>query len=170
MSKTKYKLDNIDKKIIDIVQNEPLITHTDISKQVERSQPTIGMRIERLEDMGLLDFQAGLNVKAADLCYARVEIVTNHPEDIFEIVEKCPFMVNAFRLSGNTNVSVILANSEMKHLDMIVNHHFRNNPIVKKTSMNIITEVEKDFVLPMEYDFSKCDCELKEECMKSLDF
>jgi Lrp/AsnC family leucine-responsive transcriptional regulator len=170
MSKAEYKLDNIDRKIIDIVQKEPLITHTDISKQVERSQPTVGMRIERLEDLGLLDFQAGLNVKAADLCYARVEIVTDHPQKIFDIVEKCHFMVNAFRLSGTTNVSVIIANSKMEHLDMLVNHHFRNNPIVKKASMNIITDVEKNFVLPMEYDFEECDCELKEVCIKSWNF
>lgn len=170
MSKAKYQLDNIDRKIIDIVQKEPLINHTDISKQVERSQPTIGMRIERLEEMGLLDFQAGLNIKAADLCYARVEIITDHPEEIFEIVENCPFMVNAFRLSGNTNVSVIIVNNKMEPLDMLVNHHFRNNPIVKKASMNIITDVEKEFVLPMEYDFSECDCELKEKCKKSWDF
>ncbi len=167
MSKANYKIDKIDRKIIDIVQNEPLITHTDISKQVERSQPTIGMRIERLKDMGLLNFQAGLNVKNADLCYARVEIKTDQPDKIFDIVERCPFMVNAFRLSGDINVSVMMANSKMEHLDMLVNHHFRNNPKVQKASMNIITDVERDFVLPMDYDFSKCDCDLKEECIKS---
>mgnify|MGYP006277538391 CR=1 FL=1 len=170
MSKAEYKLDNIDRKIIDIVQEEPLITHTDISKQVERSQPTVGMRIDRLEDMGLLDFQAGLNVKSADLCYARVEISTNEPDQIFDIVEQCPFMVNAFRLSGKTNVSVILANKEMEHLDMLVNHHFRNNPIVKNATMNIITDVERKFVLPMEYNFDECDCELKTQCINSWDF
>lgn len=163
-----YKLDDIDKKIIEIIQEEPTITHTDIAKRVERSQPTIGMRINRLKELGVLQFQAGLNLKIADMFYARAEIITDHPNELLDEIEKCHFMLNAFRLSGTTNVSVLIANPKIAFLDKLVNTKFRNNPLVKEVNMNIITDVVEDFVLPIDLDFDECKCELKEECAKSI--
>ncbi|TXT63655.1 MAG: hypothetical protein BAJALOKI3v1_330009 [Promethearchaeota archaeon] len=161
------KIDEIDKQIIEIIQKEPTITHTDIAKRVERSQPTIGMRINRLEELGILQFQAGLNLKVADMFYARAEINTDHPEDLLEQIDKCHFMLNAFRLSGTTNISVLLANSRISFLDKLVNFKFRDNPLVKEVQMNIITEVVEDFVLPIDLNFDECDCELRNECVNS---
>jgi len=163
-----YKLDDIDRKIIEIIQEEPTITHTDIAKRVERSQPTIGMRINRLEDLGVLQFQAGLNLKIADMFYAQVEIITDYPNELLGEIERCHFMLNAFRLSGTTNVSVLIANPKIAFLDKLVNTKFRNNPLVKEVNMNIITDVVEDFVLPIDLDFDECKCELKEECSKSI--
>lgn len=161
------KIDEIDKQIIEIIQEEPNITHTDIAKKIDRSQPTIGMRIDRLEKLGVLQFQAGLNLKVAEMFYARVELTTDHPEEILEVIDECHYMLNAFRLSGTTNMSALLANSEISNLDKLVNFKFRDNPLVKDVEMNIITDVVEDFVLPIDLNFDDCDCELKEECIKS---
>jgi len=54
-----FKIDEIDKNIIEIIQKDPMLTHTEIAKKVNRSQPTIGMRIRKLEKAGVLKFQAG---------------------------------------------------------------------------------------------------------------
>jgi len=167
MINDKNKIDEIDRRIIEIIQEEPNITHTDIAKRVDRSQPTIGMRINRLEELGVLQFQAGLNLKVADMFYARVEITTDHPEEILEQIDECHYMLNAFRLSGTTNVSALLTNSKISFLDKLVNYKFRDNPSVKEVKMNIITDVVEDFVLPIDLNFDDCDCELKEECIKS---
>ena len=51
-------MDEIDKKIVKILQNRPNISHTDIAKKVNRSQHTVGLRIKRLMKAELLDFQA----------------------------------------------------------------------------------------------------------------
>ena len=40
------EIDNIDKKIIQIIQKEPNITHTNLAKKIGVSQPTIGIRIK----------------------------------------------------------------------------------------------------------------------------
>lgn len=161
------KIDEIDRQIIEIIQAEPNITHTDIAKRIDRSQPTIGMRIDRLEKLGVLQYQAGLNLKVADMFYARAEIITDHPEELLEQIDACHYMLNAFRLSGTTNISVLLANPKIAFLDKLVNFKFRNNPLVEEVQMNIITEVVEDFVLPIDLNFDECDCELKEECIQS---
>jgi len=165
ISESSIKLDEIDREIINLIQTKPTITHTEISKNVDRSQPTVGLRIKKLEELGILQYQAGVNVRVADLIFARVEIQTNEPEKIIEIVKKCPFMLNAFRVSGNSNLSILLANSRLDHLDKIINVHFRNNPDVLTVHMDVITEVVKDFVLPFDMTCDHtCDCGLNVDC------
>lgn len=151
-------VDEIDKQIISIIQKDPTITHTDIAKRVDRSQPTIGLRIRKLEDAGLINFQAGLNLRVADVMIAQVKITTNNPEKILEKSKECPFMLNAFRLSGEDNIIILIANSTIKHLDQIVNEHFRRDPNVLKVKMDIITDVMKDFVLPLDINMEDCNC------------
>ena len=54
MISEKIGIDDIDCKIMDLIQKEPTLTHTEIAGHVNRSQPTIGMRIRRLEKIGIL--------------------------------------------------------------------------------------------------------------------
>ncbi len=151
-----FKIDEIDKNIIELIQREPLLTHTEIAKKVNRSQPTIGMRIRKLEKSGVLKFQAGVNVKTLDLILARVEIQTLNPDDIIALVKNCPYMLNAFRLSGTSNLSILVVSDKLAHLDDIVNHHFRKDPNILEVYMDIITDVTNDFVLPFDFNFERC--------------
>ncbi|MHA1350914.1 MAG: Lrp/AsnC family transcriptional regulator [Promethearchaeota archaeon] len=48
MISAKLKLDDIDRKIITLVQDDPNLTHTQIAEKISRSQPTVGMRIKSL--------------------------------------------------------------------------------------------------------------------------
>ncbi|MFX0007622.1 MAG: Lrp/AsnC family transcriptional regulator, partial [Candidatus Hermodarchaeota archaeon] len=108
MISEKIGIDDIDCRIMDLIQREPNLTHTEIAHYVNRSQPTVGMRIKKLENLGVLKYQAGINIKVADLCFARVELQTKNPRKVIEIVKKCPFMLNAFRLSGESNMSILM--------------------------------------------------------------
>ena len=95
-----FKIDDIDKSIIELIQKDPTLTHTEIAKRVDRSQPTIGMRIRKLEKAGVLKFQAGINVKTMDLILARVEIQTLEPNETIDE------MVN-FHFRKDPNVSSV---------------------------------------------------------------
>ena len=160
------KMDEIDKKIIALVQDQPNLTHTQIAEKVNRSQPTVGMRIRRLEEQGVLQFQAGINLKAADMYFARVELQTNNPDNIYEIVKKCPFMLNAFRLSGTTDMSIMMAGFNVEDIDKIANIHLRSNPDVMKVKIDLITDIMTDFIIPFDFNFSRCECKLDQHCWK----
>ncbi|TFG29200.1 MAG: Lrp/AsnC family transcriptional regulator [Promethearchaeota archaeon] len=159
-----FKMDEIDKKIITLVQEKPNLTHTQIAEKVDRSQPTVGMRIRRLEEQGVLQFQAGINLKAADMYFARVDVKTNYPSEIYELVQKCPFMLNAFRLSGNMEVSILMAGFSIEDIDKIVNTHLRSNSEVLMVSIDIITDIMKDFIIPFDFNLNKCECTLEHYC------
>ncbi|MHA1688879.1 MAG: Lrp/AsnC family transcriptional regulator [Promethearchaeota archaeon] len=158
------KIDEVDKKIIQIVQDQPHLTHTEIATRVNRSQPTVGMRIKRLEESGVLKYQAGINIKSTDLYYARVEIETKHTDKFLKKINKCPLMLNAFKLNGVRNLSIILASFNLENLDRIVNYHFRNNPDVISLRYDIIVDVLRDFVLPFNFQIDQCKCPLKSYC------
>ena len=145
-------IDEIDCQIMDLVQTSPNLTHAQIAEHVNRSQPTIGMRIKKLENLGVLKYQAGITLKNRDLCFARVDIQTNNPQESFEMVNKCPCMLNAFNLSGKKNISIIIVGLNLSILERIVNHHFRRNPAVTKVQMSLIIDVADDLVLPLNFN------------------
>ena len=90
MLSNNFSLDEIDKQIVEIVQKEPTLTHTKIAKKVHRSQPTIGHRIKKLEDSGVLQYQAGLNLKKLDFYFARVVIQTKDSFSLIQAIKECP--------------------------------------------------------------------------------
>jgi len=159
-----FKIDEIDRNIIEIIQKEPMLTHTEIAKKVNRSQPTIGMRIRKLEKSGVLKFQAGINVKNMDLILARVEVQTLKPEKTIKLVKNCPHMLNAFRLSGTSNISILIISNKLAHIDELVNHHFRKDPNISEVYMDVITDVINDFVLPFDFNFGCCGLTSNGQC------
>ena len=164
MISKKLKLDDIDKRIITLVQESPNLTHTQIAKKISRSQPTVGMRIKKLQKDGILQFQPGINFRKVDLHLAIVEVKSKNPEDILDMAKFCPFMLNAFKLSGEHNILILLASSKIEKLDIIINYHFRRNPDVSSVSMEIITEIAKDFILPIDFDSEDHDPNIEDGC------
>jgi DNA-binding Lrp family transcriptional regulator len=169
MISDKIGIDDIDCKIMDLIQKEPNLTHTEIANHVNRSQPTVGMRIKKLESLGVLKYQAGINMKVTDLYFARIEIQTNNPRKVIEIVKKCPFMLNAFRLSGDSNMSILIVGLSFKDLDHIVNLHFRNDPDICEAHIDIISEVVNDFVLPIDLNLKLGEYTLGQDCCEKCD-
>lgn len=164
MISEKLKLDNIDRQIITLVQEDPNLTHTQIAEKINRSQPTVGMRIKKLEKEGILQFQPGINFKKVDLFLATVEVNTKRPNVILDMAKFCPFMLNAFRLSGAHNICILIASSKLEKLDIIVNYHFRSNPDVQSVSMELVTDIAKDFILPIDFDSEEHTPTLEEGC------
>ncbi len=161
-------IDIIDCQIMDLIQKAPNLTHTEIATHVNRSQPTVGMRIRKLEKLGVLKYQAGINIKMADLCFARVELQTKNPRKAIEIVKNCRFMLNAFRLSGKSNISILIAALNYKDLDVVVNNHFRNNPDVISVHIDVIADVVNDFVLPIDLNFESEHLKLHNACCEEV--
>lgn len=164
MISEKLKLDEIDRQIITLVQKDPALTHTEIAEHINRSQPTVGMRIKKLEKNGVLQFQPGINFKRVDLNLAVIQVKANNPDELMEMAQYCPFMLNAFRLSGEHNLSILLTSSKLSKLDNIVNYHFRNNPAIQSASMELVIDIAKDFILPVDFDSEEHDPSIEKGC------
>ena len=164
MISEKLKLDDIDRKIITLVQEDPNLTHTQIAERIERSQPTVGMRIRKLEKSGVLQFQPGINFKKVELFLATVELNTKDPNYVMDRARYCPFMLNAFRVSGEHNICVLLASSDIHKLENVVNYHFRGKPDISKVSMEVITDIANDLIMPIDFDSEIHEPTIKDGC------
>ncbi len=165
-----FKIDDIDKKIITLIQGNPKMTHSNIAKIVKMSQPTVGIRIKKLRDFGILKIQHGINFKYADIYLVTVYLKAKNPNSIFKMAKYCPFMLNAFKLSGEYNVSLLIASTDIKRLYNVVNAHFRANSEIQKISMELITDIARDFILPFDFDSEALTQSLESGCSARCEY
>ena len=155
------KLDEIDKKIIETLQKNPSITHSQIAKNLERSQPAIGARIKKLSDKGILATQIGVDFSkdlvSSSLNLVKIEMSITQPQVVFDMVNFCPYIINALKLSGDYNIMIFMACSSLKRLDIILDKHFRNKEFVKKIKMDLITDFADPFILPVDFTIENFD-------------
>ncbi len=78
-------IDDDDKKIIEMIEENPNITHSDIATEIGKSQPAVGARIIKLERKHLLAKQVGFNIKKVDIKVAIVYVAT---KDVETVVQK----------------------------------------------------------------------------------
>jgi DNA-binding Lrp family transcriptional regulator len=165
----RLKLDEIDRKIIKFVQENPNLTHDEIASRINRSQPTIGLRLKKLKEKDVFYIQPGINFKNANLTLGMVKIRTSKPEVVLQMSLECPFVVNAFMVSGDYNVCLLLLAPNLKYFEEIINKHFRKT--FHKVKTEIIIDTAKDFVLPVNFKQLEKHNPLKpEECIEECVF
>ncbi|MFX1525781.1 MAG: Lrp/AsnC family transcriptional regulator [Promethearchaeota archaeon] len=150
-------IDDDDKKIIEMIERDPDITHSDIAKEIEKSQPAVGARIIKLERKHLLTKQVGFNIKQVDIKVAIVYISTKDVEEIVKKVESCPFINHAFKISGEFNVLCFIAASDLQTIEKLIDLCFRRDPNVINVKTNILIESIHDFVVPIDFQIENFD-------------
>ena len=151
------KIDNDDKKIIEMIEKNPDITHSDIAKEIEKSQPAVGARIIKLERKHLLTKQVGFNVKKVDIKTAIVFISTKDVDKIVDKIEECPFINHAFKISGEFNILCFIAASDLQTIERLIDLCFRKDEHVINVKTNILIESIHDFVVPIDFQIEDFD-------------
>ena len=166
-------IDEADKKIIEMMEENPGITHSDIAKEIEKSQPAVGARILKLERKHLLTKQVGFNIKKVDIKVAIVYISTKDVEAIVKKIVNCPFINHAFKISGEFNLLCFIAASDLQTIEKLVDLCFRRDDNVINVKTNILIESIHDFVVPIDFQIENFDgrycgpdCSLQDEIPK----
>ncbi|MHA1196942.1 MAG: Lrp/AsnC family transcriptional regulator, partial [Promethearchaeota archaeon] len=150
-------IDDDDYKIIELIEKNPDITHSEIAREIEKSQPAVGARIIKLERKHLLTKQVGFNIKNVDIKVAIVFISTKDVDKIVEKIKKCPFINHAFKISGEFNLLCFIAASDLQTIEKLVDLCFRKDPNVINVKTNILIESVHDFVIPIDFQIEKFD-------------
>ncbi len=150
-------IDNDDKKIIEMIEKDPSITHSAIATEIEKSQPAVGARIIKLERKHLLTKQVGFNIKKVDLKTAIVFVSTKDVDGIVDKIKGCPFINHAFKISGEFNVLCFISASDLQTIERLVDLCFRKDPDVLSVKTNILIESIHDFVVPIDFQIEKFD-------------
>lgn len=149
----KLGLDERDNIIITMLQNNPNVSQDDIAKKVKLSQPSVGARIRKLQEKGILHTINGVNMKVVDLFLAKVDVKATDTKALIDEFKDCPFFLNALVMSGSFNLCFLFVATDLKRLEGIVNHHLRGNSKIQDIEMNIVISTAKDFVMPLNVDY-----------------
>ncbi len=144
-------IDDDDKKIIEMIEKNPDITHSDIAKEIEKSQPAVGARIIKLERKNLLSKQVGFNIRKVDIKVGIVYISTKDVDSIVEKIKNCPFINHSFKISGEFNLLCFIAAADLQIIERLVDLCFRKDPNVINVKTNVIIESIHDFVIPIDF-------------------
>ncbi len=150
-------IDDDDKKIIEMIEKNPDITHSDIAKEIDKSQPAVGARIIKLERKNLLTKQVGFNIRKVDIKVAIVYISTKDVDNIVKKIENCPFINHAFKISGEFNLLCFIAASDLQTIEKLVDLCFRRDKNVINVKTNILIESIHDFVVPIDFQIENFD-------------
>ncbi|MBD3216362.1 MAG: hypothetical protein GF311_27360, partial [Candidatus Lokiarchaeota archaeon] len=112
----------------------------------------MGIRLRKLLESGAFHIQPGVNFRAVDIYVGRVSIQTQRPDNIFELAECCPFVLNCFSVSGDYNIVLLIVSTNLDYIDAIVNTHFRKHKDSQKVRVEIVLGIAKDFTIPVRFE------------------
>ena len=150
-------IDKDDKKIIEMIEADPSITHSSIAKEIEKSQPAVGARIIKLERKHLLTKQVGFDIKEVDIKTAIVFVSTKDVENIVDKISECPFINHAFKISGEYNLLCFIAAADLQTIEKLVDLCFRDDPNVINVKTNILIDSIHKFVVPIDFQIENFD-------------
>jgi Lrp/AsnC family leucine-responsive transcriptional regulator len=143
-------IDEIDKKILRSLSENPELSQLELSEGLKISQPAISARLHKLKETGVLAYSVGTNIKKSQLFLAKIEIMTTGTEDVISFFDKCPLYLNSFLTSGKYNLTVLLVGENMRSIMSCVDSHMRNDPLIKEMEFNLIVTPIRDFIVPIK--------------------
>jgi len=148
-------IDDVDKKILCLLSNDPQMSQAGISERLKISQPAVSARIRKLEEKGILARQVGTDVKKAQLFLAKVDITTNQVEQFLKSVENCPLYLNCFLTSGTHNMTCFLMGEDMRSVMSCVDSRFRQNEAIKSMECDLVMSPTRPLIVPLKPSMEK---------------
>ncbi|WP_243292664.1 Lrp/AsnC family transcriptional regulator [Bacillus sp. FJAT-47783] len=152
---SKKGLDEVDKKLLSILQKEAQISNAELARKVNLSPPATHTRVKRLENEGYIDRQVvilnqeklGFNL----LCF--IFISTNiHQAEKLEVLENAfadmPEVLECHCLTGEYDYLLKVANKDRKDLENFI-RKLNSLGITKIQTSLSLREVKYSTVLPI---------------------
>ena len=120
-----HKLDNIDKKIIEMLQKNARVSIKDIAKEVFLSSPAVSARIEYLEKSGIISgYHAqvnpmflGYHIKA----FINFEFEPYQKKEFYPFIQSIPNVIECNCVTGDYSMLIEVAYRSTVELDHFIN-------------------------------------------------
>ena len=118
-------MDNIDRKILTILQQNARTPLKVIAEQVFLSSPAVSARIERLEAAGLItSYQAQLSAAAMGYqikAFISLEVEPRQKPEFYPYIEKCPNVMECNCVTGDYSMLLKVCFHTTQELDQFIN-------------------------------------------------
>ena len=133
------ELDKIDRAILSTLQHNARISNVELADRVGLSQSACLRRVNHLEGNGVIEsYQAVISNKAIGqtiTAIIQITLVGQSVEYLSEFeaaVERCPFIVACFLMSGESDYVIRVNAKDMEHFEQIHKHWLSTLPRVSR--------------------------------------
>ena len=137
------KIDEIDKKILEILQSNPEASQKEIASIIKLSQPSVSARIKKLKENGLLAHVVGIDIKKAGLHVGKIEV-----DAIDEKFKDCPRILSI--LETNDGYIVFVVSEDYPSMEYFVRKNFGEK-------IKIVLNALPSFVMPLKLKEDGCE-------------
>jgi len=151
------ELDELDKKILDVLQADGRISNAELARRIKLSPPATLSRIRRLEEQGIIrQYTALLDQDKMGfdmLCFINVSLQMHQFDQVEKfraIIARMPEVLECYHITGEFDYLLKVAIRNRKDLERFVVNQLTPIPGVARiyTSL-VLTEVKSTTVLPL---------------------
>ena len=148
------KIDNINKKIIFLLQKDARMTYKEIATELQRSETTIRDRIKAMEKVGIIQGYTAL-INKTDLGLNFFAIILGNPNASSELdkvtnkIKKVKNVMRVYQISGNKRLAIFMVAPTYKELKEIIKSQLL--PLgLKDEEIITVLEADSEFISPLE--------------------
>jgi len=118
------ELDELDIKLLELLQLNSRVTISELSKQLVLSRPSVSERLQRLQEKGIIEkFTARVSLPAVGLdilLFIQVSELKRTPHEFEEIMKNENAVIECHRVTGTTNYVLKAAVSNMSSMSLLI--------------------------------------------------
>ncbi len=148
------KLDDVDRSILNSLQNDGRKTASDIAKDLDLTVPTITERIRKLQDSNIIkSFQAVIDPRLVNLdVTAMITVISSSSEkykDVIKLAQSTKEVIQCFSTTGMGSLMLWVATKNSKTLEELL-RKIQRWPNVNRTETQVIlSSYKKSYKLPI---------------------
>ena len=148
------KIDNINKKILFLLQKDARMTYKEIAAELNRSETTIRDRIKAMERLGIIQgYTALINKTALGLNFFAIiflnPISSSDIDEITQKIKKVKNVIRIYEISGHHRLAVFMVAPSYSELKKIINKQLI--PIgLEDEEIITVLEADTEFISPLE--------------------
>ncbi len=144
-------MDDIDMKLLDLLQDNSRISITELSKLVNLSRPSISARIKKMEDEGIIEnFTVITNpekIGREHIFFIEASEIKTEAEEFEKILKEIEAITEIYMVAGKNNYILKGSTKDMDSMDDLLQKLMQYSRI--ETSMVIKTKMRRQNVKPM---------------------
>ncbi len=153
-----HKLDSIDFKILEILQQEGRISNAELARRINLSQPATHARLKRLEQSGIIQaYTAILNREMLGfgmLCFVHVTLEKHQPDwvnNFHEQVSQMPEVIECYHVTGEYDYLLKVVMRQRRDLEgFLVDKLSRIVGVGRVHTSVVLREVKETSALPLQ--------------------
>ncbi|MBF2021750.1 MAG: Lrp/AsnC family transcriptional regulator [Hydrococcus sp. C42_A2020_068] len=151
------QLDEIDRQILHLLQNNSRIPSAELARRVNLSAPGLQKRLKKLEESGIIEGYVTLVNREAIgldlLCFAQITLAHHQPEYVGQFcdrVKELPEVLECHHLTGEFDYLLKVVVSNRQHLERFLFDKITRIPGVDKIRTSIVlNEIKASTSLPL---------------------